>query len=451
MVVKILSTSASFSGVSYNTDKIALNKGELMKVANFGSLQGLGRLRPEDYKQYLQMISATNKSVKKPQFHAAISAEGKSYDKRALAEIAIEWLGKMGYAEQPYLVIFHKDTANNHVHIVSTRIDRQGKKINSGFENIRAIHNLNTVMGVDEKQNIATAIEKALTYNCSTKAQFFMILENQGYKILERNEQAELIKFGKVQKRIALQEISQRLGNYQPDLNRRSQVKALFAKYAAIYETKLALFNVHLAIGPVQPTTSQYTSEFTTYLKDKFGLVLIFHTKDGKPPYGYSVIDHAGKAVYKGSEIMPLKQLLNTERKMRQPGPGDFEDNQIGHPIIPTAANTSYYQAILKAALNNYPDLMQGLHHLGLNIVHKGGHLFLEDQSARTIIPLAEILDEQDYREAEKHCFQLEEIQDEVQKQYVATPAIYISPDIDDETIHGRNRRRKKHAGTNSR
>ena len=41
MIVKILSSSASFDGVSYNTGKINKGKGELMKVKNFGALQGL--------------------------------------------------------------------------------------------------------------------------------------------------------------------------------------------------------------------------------------------------------------------------------------------------------------------------------------------------------------------------------------------------------------------------
>jgi len=56
MIVKILTSSASFNGVSYNTNKVDRNKGELMKVANFGPLQGLGTLRPQDYINYLKLV-----------------------------------------------------------------------------------------------------------------------------------------------------------------------------------------------------------------------------------------------------------------------------------------------------------------------------------------------------------------------------------------------------------
>ena len=101
MIVRILSSSASFSGVTYNMTKVDRDKGELMMVANFGALQGLQNLRPEDYKNYLKSVSANNRAVKKPQFHAAISAEGKSYDKHALAEIAIQWLEKIGIKVEP--------------------------------------------------------------------------------------------------------------------------------------------------------------------------------------------------------------------------------------------------------------------------------------------------------------------------------------------------------------
>jgi hypothetical protein len=48
MVVKFLKPSASFGGVDYNFNKIALGTAELMLVANYGALNGLDEIRPSD-------------------------------------------------------------------------------------------------------------------------------------------------------------------------------------------------------------------------------------------------------------------------------------------------------------------------------------------------------------------------------------------------------------------
>jgi len=82
MIVKILASSASFNGVNYNTDKIESGKGDLMKVSNFGPLQALGNLRPEDYRNYLKLLSAQNKRVTAPQFHALFLLREKLMIKR---------------------------------------------------------------------------------------------------------------------------------------------------------------------------------------------------------------------------------------------------------------------------------------------------------------------------------------------------------------------------------
>ncbi|MEZ2334733.1 relaxase/mobilization nuclease domain-containing protein [Mucilaginibacter sp. RCC_168] len=260
MIVKILSSSAKFSGVEYNTNKVDRNKGELMLVANFGALQSLSRLRPQDYINYLKMVAGQNTRIKKPQFHAVISAKGRAYSSKELTEIAATWLDKMGYGQQPYLIVYHKDTENNHVHIVSVRVDKQGKKISSAYENLRAIGNLKEVIGID----------KALGYNFSTRAQFFMVMESLGLPGKDAEENA----------------LNERISRYERPVQRIAELRELFSQM-------------------------KHRPDFKEHLSDTHQVALIFHAAEGKQPYGYSIIDHGQKLVLKGSEVLPLKELLS--------------------------------------------------------------------------------------------------------------------------------------------
>lgn len=399
-----------------------------MLVKNFGALQGLSELRPEDYRNYLKMVSATNKAVKKPQFHAAISAEGRTFDKDQLTVIAVEWLSKMGYAEQPYLVVFHKDTDNNHVHIVSTRVDRKGKKINSGFENIRALQNLNLVLGIDEQQNAEKAIANAKAYAFETKAQWMMILETQGYKIAEKDGRLQVIKFGKVQAQTDVTGVMERLGKSPEDEQRRSQVSALFYKYAAQYDTEA----------------------FIAYLQDKHGISVLLHAKEGKKPYGYSIIDHPFKAVYKGGHIMPLAALLSLKEESVQE-PIKEEPQYLAYDSISHAGRRDFYKSLLRAAMYNYPDIRQGLHHTHIYIYLRDDRYYLIDRGDKAFIPLDELLDEKELQTVLQEFARSGELETEVNLQHYAIPVPVIAPSIDDEAINGRNRRRKKHPRTNSR
>ena len=40
-----------------------------------------------------------------------------------------EYMEKLGYGDQPYIIFRHEDNARPHIHIVSLRIDEQGRKI----------------------------------------------------------------------------------------------------------------------------------------------------------------------------------------------------------------------------------------------------------------------------------------------------------------------------------
>ena len=413
-----------------------------MKVANFGPLQAMGTLRPEDYVNYLKMISSGNKGVKKPQFHATISAKGKSYDKQDLTAIATNWLGRMGYSDQPYLIIFHKDTGNNHVHIVSTRIGRDGKKISSAFEHNRAIQNLNQVLGMDEQLNARQDVDKALAYQFSTKAQMMMILESMGYKVKEQSGQLLLIKFGKQQMDLSLAVVMEKVKHHQPDAERRAQLKAIFHKYCAEYPTSIYRQDVILAGGETKPGEA-FTSDFAEFLKEKMGVQLIFHSKEGKDPYGYSILDHNSKSVWKGGEIMPLAQLLGTQVS-KQRGVDTASSVRSLSGMLLSDEVKYYYRTLLQAALSNYPDLQQGLLELDLSLSENRDGLMLIDKSTQTAIPVSALLP--------RH--EIAALVGNHQESFAHTdtiPAVLLTDDVDDQQIHGMRRRRQRKARTNTR
>lgn len=405
-----------------------------MKVANFGPLQGLSNLRPEDYVNYLQMLSAQNTRVSKPQFHAAISAKGKSYDNQALTAIAEEWLNLMGYAEQPYLIVYHKDTVNNHVHVVTTRVDRNGRKISSAFEHNRAIQNLNKVLGLDEERSVSKDMEKALAYNFGTKAQYLMILEGMGYKVREADGKFQVIKFGKQLSEIPLAAVLDKAKHHQPDQDRRAQLKAIFHKYSLLYS--IALVIPELSAG------TAFTSAFADYLKSKMGVELIFHAKDGKQPYGYTILDHAAKTVWKGGEIMPLAEMLGGQANGKALGAGDV----VPKPkmVFKVSADVkSYYGTLLKAALHNYPDFRQGLQDLQLTVKETPKGWMLADKTIQVSIPVNVLLANAEMRGLELGTGSIADS--------VYVPPVSIADDVDDQQIHGMRRRRQRRARTNTR
>lgn len=427
MIVHILPPADGFPAVSYNTDKVDTNKGELMKVANFGALQGLMNVRPEDYKKHLAMVSATNKHVKRPQFHVVISAEGRTDDKHELTAVGEEWLAQMGYEKQPYLIVFHKDTDNNHIHLVTARIDHGGKKISDRFEKIRAVETLNRVLGIDARHSAKSDIENALAFRFATEAQFRMILESKGYILRERERLYEVIKFGKLQETIGPNLIIDRLTK-DADQQRKIQLKAWFHKYAAVHNTTL------------EKGRKRYQSEFAKVMKVKFGIELIFHSSGDKPPYGYSVIDHSGKNVFKGGEIMPLKELLTirvSESAAKENPRVRYENNRN---------QLNYYASLLKAAMYNYPDLTQGLQHQGLVIIKNENGFTLHDPADGVFINTSELLNENQQQALANHFGS-----EQPQRQHPAIPGINLASDVDDDAVLGMKRRRKKKARTNLR
>ena len=77
--------------------------------------------------------------TEKMSFHASINpAPGEKLDEAKMIELVKEYMEGMGYGDQPYILYKHNDIDREHYHIVSVRVDKNGKKINDSFEGRRS-------------------------------------------------------------------------------------------------------------------------------------------------------------------------------------------------------------------------------------------------------------------------------------------------------------------------
>ena len=72
-------------------------------------------------------------------FHCSLNPHpDEKLSDETLMQIAKEYMGALDYGKQPYIVFKHCDIAREHIHIVSLRVDSEGKKINDRFEKRRS-------------------------------------------------------------------------------------------------------------------------------------------------------------------------------------------------------------------------------------------------------------------------------------------------------------------------
>lgn len=292
MIATILPSSANFHAVEYNERKVRQGKAELIEMANFGYLEGTDAINAASLRDYLVNYSAKNENIKKTQFHVAISCKGASYTPEQLVDIAHKWLKEMGYGEdgQPLLIYAHHDTKNTHIHIVTSRVAPDGHKINDHNERRRSQAILNRIMGVDRERETKEIMKKAFQYSFSTLGQYQAILESSGYECYKEDDNLNIKKDGVVIDHLPIAEIEAHFKNMDKKATekRRKQLKAILMKYRDMSSNK---------------------EELLESLRQKFGIDIIFNGKKDSP-YGYMLVDHKDKVVYKGSDILPIKELL---------------------------------------------------------------------------------------------------------------------------------------------
>lgn len=111
--------------VAYQLTKIEQGDARVLFTSTGDALQNI----PE----YMQLIAGMNERVKLPYAEFILSLyPGETLTDKEWLSLANEYVNRMGYGECCYAVVLNTDKAHQHVHVLLTTVDEEGRSVPSG-------------------------------------------------------------------------------------------------------------------------------------------------------------------------------------------------------------------------------------------------------------------------------------------------------------------------------
>ena len=133
MVAKISVGNSLYGAIAYNGEKINEAHGRLLttnRIYNDGS----GTVDINKAMEGFLTFMPPQMKVEKPVVHISLNPHPDDVlTDVELQDIAREYLEKLGFGNQPYLVFKHEDIDRHHLHIVTVNVDENGKRLNRDF------------------------------------------------------------------------------------------------------------------------------------------------------------------------------------------------------------------------------------------------------------------------------------------------------------------------------
>ena len=133
MVAKISVGNSLYGAIAYNGEKINEARGRLLttnRIYNDGS----GKVDINKAMEGFITFMPPQMKVEKPVVHISLNPHPEDVlTDTELQNIAREYLEKLGFGNQPYLVFKHEDIDRHHLHIVTVNVDENGKRLNRDF------------------------------------------------------------------------------------------------------------------------------------------------------------------------------------------------------------------------------------------------------------------------------------------------------------------------------
>ena len=326
MVAKISIGSSLYGALAYNSEKINKEEGRLLGANKIilpadGQID-IGRIA-ENFREFMPMMGRT----KKPVLHISLNPhpDDKLTD-QDFEILAREYLEKLGFGEQPFIIYKHEDIHRHHIHIVTVNVNEQGKRLNQDFlfrrskkitTELEEKYNLHKAQREkitpdmpikkvdplgDIKRQVANTVKMVgMRYKFQTLGEYNAVLSLYNIRCEQTDgrvngrEYHGLVYFatdddGKI---IANPFKASRLGKFAS----RTAVEGRFERA----KDKIDVASTRNRVADVLSRTTD-KEDFTSKLKD-CGIDVIFRYTDEGRIYGVTFIDHNAMTVLNGSRL----------------------------------------------------------------------------------------------------------------------------------------------------
>lgn len=375
MIVAIHRSGPSTAGtMRYNGDKVRTGVAEVVAEHGIGSTDLCDIARTLSDRELLSLREAEHVSF---QMSVNPGPDDSIRDDEIPAFIG-DLMEGLGYGRQPWAVFRHEDTGRRHWHVVSVRVDADGKKINDYWEKRRCdrlVVSLERKYGFtkgagnsrkaaeaepfpvfrreggDVVDSIADCVRHSLTYRFTTGRQFAEILRSHGVQVSEglgRNNLKPYLSFQGLDDggRPCTGSVS---GARLPfDAREELERRLADGAVADVAGQKAALRDEMASVLKSSPDGESLAEEMRRRGVD----IAVYHDRDGVPR-GTTVIDHRTRCAFKGTELSrKLSSRMLSLFGADHPSGGDVPETGGQTETKEAGGSMGYAESAVTAALS---------------------------------------------------------------------------------------------------
>jgi hypothetical protein len=130
MVAKITTPKSIEAALNYNEKKVQKGNAVCLHAANY--LKDANEMNFYQKLAGFERQNSLNERATTKTLHVSLNFDpSEKLSENKLLRIASDYMEKIGFGNQPYLVYKHEDAGHPHIHIVSTTIKKNGSRINT--------------------------------------------------------------------------------------------------------------------------------------------------------------------------------------------------------------------------------------------------------------------------------------------------------------------------------